>query len=207
MKASPSYWMSIMIKVTEWLTDKDISYTIFGSACFSLLVRPVYTKDIDILIRPFPEIEESSKFAIELRNILGGIRAFPLFDALEGDRIIVEVGTPDGLVGVELWSHILREKKSIIFIDKSIEVSHQGKTLRVLPPELYLATKLCELTPEPIDKERIDELLHVYEDKMDIEYVIWAIKILNCPSLAKGNINLWYGEKKPKILIEILSHI
>ncbi|MEX0568226.1 MAG: hypothetical protein Q6363_003585 [Candidatus Njordarchaeota archaeon] len=207
MKISPPYWMSIMLRATEWLEDKNISYTIFGSACFSLLVRPISTKDIDILIRPFPEIEESSKFAIELRSLLGGVRAFPLFDALEGDRIIVEVETPDGLVGIELWSHILREKKSVIFIDKSIEVQYHGSTLRILPPELFLATKLCELTPEPADKEKIDELLHVYGEKIDIEYVIWAIKILNCSSLARGNIDLWYEEKKPKILMEILGQI
>ena len=180
MKVSPQYWMSLLLKVVNWLREKSFEYVIFGSACFSLLVRPVSTKDIDILIRPFPSVDDASRITMELCNVLNGVRAFPLFDALEGHRIIVEVETLDGLVGIELWSRILREKKSVIFIDKSIEILYDGNNIRILPPEIFLATKLCELTPEPVDREKIDELLNVYGEKLDIALTIWALEILRC---------------------------
>jgi len=207
MRIPPKYWMSLLLKTVNWLQNKGFEYVIFGSACFSLLVRPVATKDIDILIRPFPSVNDASRITMELRNFLNGIRAFPLFDAVEGDRIIVEVETPRGLVGVELWSYILREKETVIFIDKSIEVEYCGKKLRVLPPEIFLATKLCEITPEPADKEKIDELLEANKEKLSIESIIWAMRVLKCSGLAESNIDIWYGKNRPKLLQKVLEKL
>ena len=73
MKIHYEIWFKNLLRVIDYLTTNGMKYCLFGSACYSFLVKPVATKDIDILIYPFPSSTDLFHVTTELCQLLEGV--------------------------------------------------------------------------------------------------------------------------------------
>jgi len=198
-------WFEPALKFIEVLEEHNLNYALYGAAAISLLTNPLSTKDIDILIHPFPNEQQAFNIISDAKKRMK-VRKYALeYDAIEGNRIILIVETNKGPLGIDAWEKLLRRDPSHV-INKILEIKIDNKTIKVLKPEALLATKLCELTPEPLDREKIERILK-HTKKINIDEVVDVIYTLAHEWTAILNIRSWFPQKRPKKIKEILEKI
>ena len=197
MKVPFNTWFNYFLKIVDILDTYKINYALFGAAAISIISRPISTKDIDILVYPFPTnkqvLEILDKICLEIKCI----KRFIEIDAIEGKRAIIIADTEKGPLGIEMWEKILRREPEKFF-KRSIKIPYQNKKIRILKPEDLLATKLCELSPEPLDREKIETLINNSKYEINLDEVIKVIIDLNYETVAIWNILDWYPKKLPE---------
>jgi len=182
--------------VLDILEKLNIDYALFGATAFSLLVTPLSTKDVDILVYPFPKKIDAFFISDEICSKLRCIKSSIEIDALEGNRIIIGIDTEEGPLSIELWERILRRNPERIFA-KRIEIMRGGRKIKILKPEALLATKICDLTPEPLDRDKIEGLIKKLQKQINLDEVVNVILELNHEVTAVVNLIEWYPSRLP----------
>ena len=205
MKISFDNWIDPALKIVNILEESNLNYAFFGAVAISILSKPLATKDVDILIHPFPKEDTAFHIIDSIRNVLNVKKASLELDAVEGNRIILIIETKEGPLGIDMWEKILRRDAKTIIEEIEI-IEYKGKQVRILSPEALLAAKICELTPEPLDKEKIESLI---EHRKEINYdkTVDIIYRLGHEWTALLNITMWYPTKKPRFAKIILEKI
>jgi len=176
---------------------------VFGAAAYVTWVEPIATKDIDILLYPFPSDKMQDEITDNLCNELNCIQKTKSIDAWEGNRLIIKFSLEESVVSIEFWEKILRRDPINIFNRRVLRSINSLKAY-FISLEDFIASKLCELTPEPLDKYKIEKIFAKWGDKINLNKVITAIIELNHETTAVFNILNWYPSKLPRHLKKII---
>ena len=196
MRVSYDKWLQVLRVVIKIINKMPINYVLFGAAAYASWVEPIMTKDIDILLIPFPPEEKQREIISRICNELRCVSRVISMDALKGNRLIMQVDYEDEIIGIEMWAKILRRDASILF-SRAVKRQLNDIEVRVLSLEDFLATKICDLTPEPRDIEIIEKTLRKFKDTIDIDKIAEAIIDLHHEATAIFNILEWYKGKLP----------
>ena len=206
LKISFNTWLKYALTILDILDELNIDYALFGAVAFSLLVKPLSTKDIDILVYPFPNEIKALSILNQICAKVKCIKSSIEIDALEGNRIIIGIDTEEGPLSIELWEKILRRDPMKILTEK-IEITYKKKQIKILKPEALLATKICDLTPEPLDKDKIEGLIRKMRKQINLDEVINIILRLNHEVTAVINLIEWYPRKLPQYAKYIIKKL
>lgn len=204
MKTPYSEWFRIFRKIILILDRLNIGYMVFGAAAYVLWVEPVSTKDIDILLHPFPTEEEQELLIESICESINCIQKIKSIDAWEGNRLIINARVGGSVVGIEFWEKILRSEVCRVF-ERRVTKTVNSLKIHVIALEDLLASKICDLTPEPLDRDKIDKILAKWGGSISVDKVTRAIIEFHQEATAVYNILNWYPNKIPRPLKQIIK--
>jgi hypothetical protein len=204
MPVTPSFWLPILKKLIRTLNEKGLTTVFFGGVCHSVYLQPADTKDIDVVVYPFPKGNDALALKDEIADFVGAIRSYILTSKVDGNRIVVECPVPYGFpFGIELWEKVLRRDPRS-FVERAVEGKIDGLRLRVFNEIDYLTSKLADFFPDPTDAAKVREFV----EKMDVdcEKIFERIVGLGLEVQAIYNLSLFF-ERIPRKLKPLYARL
>ncbi len=156
-------WKTILKATVQDLRRRRISYYVFGGAAFSLQMRPIRTRDLDIALLKFPAAQTWETLLARLEKLLldsGGeevVRMMPLTRV--GRRLSLTVAFKSGPgLSLELWQYVDEKRPSLFPTEeKTLDGSHVTITTR----ESWIATKIGQ--PKNLEDRDVHRLALICE--------------------------------------------
>ncbi len=152
----------------QHLTSKKTPCYLFGGAAFSLLMRPIRTRDLDIALLKFPseQTREALSASLEERLLDSGaeelVRMMPLTRV--GRRLSFTIAFKSGPgLSVELWQYVDEKPPSLFPIEQK---TLEGSKVNITTRESWIATKIGQ--PKNLEDREIHRLALLCE-KANIE--------------------------------------
>ncbi len=151
-------WKTILSATLQHLKERKLPCYVFGGAAFSLLLKPIRTRDLDIAILKFPAAQQREALSASLERILlnsGGeevVRMMPLTRL--GRRLSFTIAFKSGPgLSVELWQYVDERKPSLFPTE---EKTLEGSTINITTKESWIATKIGQ--PKNLEDRDIHRL-------------------------------------------------
>ena len=137
-------WKTILKATLQHLKTRKLPCYLFGGAAFSLLMKPIRTRDLDIALLKFPAAQQREALSTSLEQILldsGGeevVRMMPLTRL--GRRLSFTIAFKSGPgLSVELWQYVDERRPGLFPTEQK---TLQGSRINITTRESWVATKI-----------------------------------------------------------------
>ena len=161
-------WKTILKATLQHLKAKKVPYYVFGGAAFSLQMRPIRTRDLDVALLRFPtdKTREALSTSLEETLLHSGaeevVRMMPLTRV--GRRLSFTTAFKSGPgLSVELWQYVDERRPSLFPTEKKI-LDHSR--ISITTKESWIATKIGQ--PKNLEDRDVHRLALLCE-QADIE--------------------------------------
>jgi len=151
-------WKTALKATLQHLEARKIPCYLFGGAAFSLLMKPIRTRDLDIALLRFPPAAEQDSLSRSLEQILldsGAeevVRMMPLTRL--GRRLSFTLAFKSGPgLSVELWQYVDERRPSLFPTEQK---TLERYTVNITTRESWIATKIGQ--PKNLEDRDIHRL-------------------------------------------------
>ncbi len=180
-------WKTILKATLEHLKTRKLPCYLFGGAAFSLLMKPIRTRDLDIALLKYPAAQQREVLSTSLEQILldsGGeevVRMMPLTRL--GRRLSFTIAFKSGPgLSVELWQYVDERRPSLFPTEQR---TLERSTINITTKESWIATKIGQ--PKNLEDRDIHRLA-LLSELADVEKALRITARADLLDNAKENL-------------------